>query len=94
MPIAVYVLGLSLFTMGISEFLIAGVPPRISSDLQVSPPTAGTLISAFAIGVLVGVPPLAVLTPRWRQRTTLLASQTVFVAAPTYGNGESVSCPR
>ncbi|WP_232667680.1 MFS transporter [Pseudonocardia sp. TRM90224] len=85
MPAAVYLLGLSLFAIGSSEFLIAGVLPLVAGDLGVSLPTAGTLISAFAIGVVVGAPPLALLTLRWSRRTTLVASQLVYVAATIFG---------
>ncbi|CDH33740.1 Cmx/CmrA family chloramphenicol efflux MFS transporter [Xenorhabdus bovienii] len=84
-PIAVYLLGLSLFAMGSSEFLIAGVLPKIAEDLQVSLPSAGMLISAFAVGVLFGAPPLAIATLRWPRRATLLVSQVLFVAATAIG---------
>ncbi|CDH02996.1 Cmx/CmrA family chloramphenicol efflux MFS transporter [Xenorhabdus bovienii] len=84
-PIAVYLLGLSLFAMGSSEFLIAGVLPKIAEDLQVSLPSAGMLISAFAVGVLFGAPSLAVATLRWPRRATLLLSQALFVAATAIG---------
>ncbi|WP_338883349.1 MULTISPECIES: Cmx/CmrA family chloramphenicol efflux MFS transporter [Xenorhabdus] len=84
-PIAVYLLGLSLFAMGSAEFLISGVLPKIAEDLQVSLPSAGMLISAFAIGVLLGAPPLAVATLRWPKRATLLISQALFVAATAIG---------
>jgi DHA1 family chloramphenicol resistance protein-like MFS transporter len=85
MPIAVYLLGLSLFAMGSSEFLVAGVLPSISADLRISLPTTGTLISAYSVGVLVGAPPLAVLTLRWPRRTTLVVSQAVFVVSVAVG---------
>ncbi|WP_406630707.1 Cmx/CmrA family chloramphenicol efflux MFS transporter [Amycolatopsis sp. WGS_07] len=85
LPAAVYLLGLSLFAMGSSEFLISGVLPGIASDLRVSLPSAGALISAFAVGVLAGAPPLAVLTLHWPRRATLLASQALFVAAIALG---------
>ncbi|MDX7986775.1 MFS transporter [Xenorhabdus sp. 12] len=84
-PISVYLLGLSLFAMGSSEFLIAGVLPKIAVDLQVSLPSAGMLISAFAVGVLFGAPPLAIATLRWPRRSTLLISQALFVIATAIG---------
>ncbi|WP_323854632.1 MFS transporter [Xenorhabdus koppenhoeferi] len=85
LPFAVYLLGLSLFAMGSSEFLIAGVLPKIAEDLQVSLPSAGMLISAFAVGVLFGAPLLAMATLRWPRRATLLVSQVLFVAATAIG---------
>ncbi|WP_340615354.1 Cmx/CmrA family chloramphenicol efflux MFS transporter [Xenorhabdus entomophaga] len=84
-PIAVYLLGFSLFAMGSSEFLISGVLPKIAEDLQISLPSAGMLISAFAVGVFLGAPPLAVVTLRWPRRATLLVSQALFVAATAIG---------
>lgn len=80
-PSAVYLLALSLFAMGSAEFLMGGILPMIASDLQISLPMAGTLISAFAVGALIGAPPFAILAMRWPQRATLLASQAAFIAA-------------
>lgn len=84
-PLAVPMLGLSLFAMGSSEFLIAGVLPQIAADLQVSLPRAGTLISGFALGVVLGAPALAVVTVAWSARRALLISQALFVAALATG---------
>ncbi len=81
MPPAVYLLALSLFGMGSAEFLMGGILPMIAADLQITLPMAGTLISAFAIGALIGGPPFAILTLHWPKRTTLVASQVAFVAA-------------
>jgi DHA1 family chloramphenicol resistance protein-like MFS transporter len=85
MPLPVYVLGLSLFAMGSAEFLMAGVLPQMASDLHISLPTAGTLISAFAVGVMLGAPPLAALTLRLPRRVALVTSQALFVASIAVG---------
>jgi DHA1 family chloramphenicol resistance protein-like MFS transporter len=85
MPFAVYLLGLCIFAQGTSEFLLSGLLPTIAADLRISLPVAGTLVSAFALGMLVGAPTLAVLTLRWPRRTTLLACQAVFVVAHVLG---------
>lgn len=92
MPLAVYVLALGIFTQGTSEFMLSGLLPGMAEDLGVSVPDAGLLISAFAIGMVVGAPLLAVATLRWPRRTALVALQAVFVAghvvgavAPGYG---------
>jgi len=69
MPLAVIVLGLGLFAQGTSELMLAGLLEPISRDLGVSIPDAGLLISAFAIGMLIGAPLLAVLTLRLPCRT-------------------------
>ncbi|WP_039946912.1 Cmx/CmrA family chloramphenicol efflux MFS transporter [Streptomyces sp. NRRL S-118] len=92
MPLAVYVLGLSVFALGTSEFMLSGLLPPIADDMNVSIPRAGLLISAFAIGMVVGAPLLAVATLRLPRRTTLITLITVFGAgqvagalAPSYG---------
>lgn len=66
MPLAVYILGLSVFALGTSEFMLSGLLPPIADDMNVSIPQAGLLISAFAIGMVVGAPLLAVATLRCR----------------------------
>lgn len=78
MPIAVYVLGLSIFAQGTSELMLAGLMPELSADLRVSIPAAGLLISAFAVGMLVGAPVLAVVTLTWSRRTALLLFLGIF----------------
>ncbi|MFE6038154.1 Cmx/CmrA family chloramphenicol efflux MFS transporter [Streptomyces sp. NPDC056452] len=91
MPLAVYILGLSVFALGTSEFMLSGLLPPIADDMDVSIPQAGLLISAFAIGMVVGAPLLAVATLRLPRRTTLIALIAVFglgqiagALAPTY----------
>ncbi|MCI3226369.1 Cmx/CmrA family chloramphenicol efflux MFS transporter [Streptomyces sp. NP-1717] len=78
MPLAVYILGLSVFALGTSEFMLSGLLPPIADDMDVSIPQAGLLISAFAIGMVVGAPLLAVATLRLPRRTTLIALISVF----------------
>ncbi|MGP8299400.1 Cmx/CmrA family chloramphenicol efflux MFS transporter [Streptomyces inhibens] len=92
MPLAVYLLGLAIFAQGTSEFMLSGLLPDLATDLAVSIPDAGLLISAFAIGMVIGAPMLAVATLRVPRRTALIAFQLVFVAghvvgalAPGYG---------
>ncbi|WP_433679483.1 Cmx/CmrA family chloramphenicol efflux MFS transporter [Nocardia sp. CA-119907] len=81
MPFAVYILGLSIFAQGTSELMLSGLLTDMAADLGVSIPRAGLLISAFALGMLVGAPVLAVVTLRWSRRTALLAFLGVFIAA-------------
>lgn len=85
LPLGVYLLGFSLFAMGSAEFLVAGVLPAIADDFRIPLSSAGAVISAFAIGVVIGGPPLAVLTLRWPRRTTLVAMQAVFAASVAIG---------
>ncbi|GAA0238348.1 MFS transporter [Actinomadura nitritigenes] len=85
MPPAVYVLGLAIFAQGTSEMMLAGLLPQMAADLGVSVPDAGLLISAFAAGMLVGAPVLAVLTLRWPHRRALLAFLGVFAVMHAAG---------
>lgn len=78
MPLAVCVLGLSVFALGTSEFMITGLLPGMAADLDVGIPEAGLLISAFAIGMVVGAPLLAIATLRVPRRATLMALLGVF----------------
>ncbi|QBS44123.1 Cmx/CmrA family chloramphenicol efflux MFS transporter [Nocardia sp. CS682] len=85
MPFAVYILGLSIFAQGTSELMLSGLLTELSADLGVTIPQAGLLISAFALGMLVGAPVLAVATLRLPQRSALLAFLAVFVGAHVVG---------
>ncbi|MFC4947759.1 Cmx/CmrA family chloramphenicol efflux MFS transporter [Pseudonocardia sp. GCM10023141] len=85
MPLAIYVLGLAIFAQGTSELMLAGLLPQLAADLGVSIPDAGLLISAFAIGMLVGAPVLAVLTLRVPRRTAMLVFLAIFVGTHVAG---------
>ncbi|WPB95934.1 Cmx/CmrA family chloramphenicol efflux MFS transporter [Streptomyces malaysiensis] len=80
MPFVIYVLGLGIFAQGTSEFMLSGLLPDISRDLGVSLSSAGLLVSAFAIGMLVGAPLLAMATLKLPRRATLVGFQATFVA--------------
>ncbi|MET7637331.1 Cmx/CmrA family chloramphenicol efflux MFS transporter [Streptomyces sp. NPDC005438] len=91
MPLAVHILSLSVFALGTSEFMLTGLLQPISRDLDVTIPQAGLLVSAFAVGMVVGAPVLAAATLRLPRRTTLVALLAVFglgqvagALAPTY----------
>lgn len=78
LPLGVYALTLTIFCLGTSEFMIAGLLPQMAADLHTSIPAVGNLITAFAIGMLVGAPVMTLLTLRLPRRVTLLAASTVF----------------
>ena len=84
-PRVVPVLALSIFALGTSEFLIAGLLPAMAADLDVGIQQIGYLISAFAVGMIVGAPAMAVLTLRLPRRTTLVAMLLVVIAAHLAG---------
>ena len=68
------------FGIGTGEFGIMGLLPDVAGDIGVSIPLAGHVISAYALGVVVGAPVIAVLAARLPRRTLLLALMTAFAA--------------
>ncbi|MGB3069135.1 MAG: MFS transporter [Ottowia sp.] len=86
---ALLALGMGGFSIGTGEFVIMGLLPDAADDLAVSIPTAGHLISAYALGVVVGAPILAVLSAKM-QRGTLLMALMLFYAL---GNFASAIAP-
>ncbi|QHJ12663.1 Inner membrane transport protein YdhP [Paraglaciecola mesophila] len=91
MPLALWALTLSAFAIGTTEFVIVGLVPTIAQDLSVSLPSAGLLVSLYALGVAIGAPVLTALTGRWNRKVVLLALMSLFIAgnilawlAPSY----------
>lgn len=85
LPPAVYVIALGIFCLGTSEFMIAGLLLDLSTDLGVSIPDAGMLITAFALGMMIGAPILTLATLRLPRKATLLAAVAVFAVAHVIG---------
>ncbi|MFH9294219.1 Cmx/CmrA family chloramphenicol efflux MFS transporter [Streptomyces sp. NPDC017520] len=85
MPFAVYVLGLAVFAQGTSEFMLSGLVSGIAADLDVSLSAAGLLTSAFAVGMVVGAPLMALAGRAWPRRRALLLFLAVFVAVHVVG---------
>lgn len=82
-------LALGGFGIGTTEFVAMGLLPEMASGLNISEPTAGHVISAYALGVVVGAPLIAALTARVQRKHLLLA----LMAAFTVGNAASVFAP-
>lgn len=82
MPLALLALTISAFAIGTTEFVIVGLIPTIASDLQVSLPSAGLLVSLYALSVAIGAPLLTALTGRVPRKTLLAALMALF----TVGN--------
>ena len=80
MPLAILALTLSAFAIGTTEFVIVGLIPTMAQDLNVSLPSAGLLVSLYALGVAVGAPVLTALTGNWKRKHVLLAVMALFVA--------------
>ncbi|WP_424215946.1 Cmx/CmrA family chloramphenicol efflux MFS transporter (plasmid) [Streptomyces sp. BI20] len=85
MPLPLYLLAVAVFAMGTSEFMLAGLVPDIASDLDVTVGSAGTLTSAFAIGMVVGAPLVAALARDRSGRSGLLGFVLVFLVAHVVG---------
>lgn len=82
MPIALFALTISAFAIGTTEFVIVGLIPTIANDLGVSLPSAGLLVSLYALGVAIGAPVLTALTGKWNRKYLLLSLMSLF----TLGN--------
>lgn len=79
MPLALWALTLSAFAIGTSEFVIVGLVPTIANDLNVSLPSAGLLVSLYALGVAIGAPVLTALTGRWNRKAVLIILMAFFI---------------
>lgn len=80
MPLALWALTLSAFAIGTTEFVIVGLIPTIAASLGVSVPSAGLLVSLYALGVAIGAPVLTALTGRMHRKHLLLALMALFTA--------------
>ena len=87
--LAILALALGGFAIGVTEFAAMGLLRSIADDFGISEPQAGHVISAYALGVVVGAPLLTVWTSRWRRRTLLIALMALF----TVGNVAAAFAP-
>ncbi|OXJ08760.1 MFS transporter [Burkholderia sp. AU6039] len=79
MPLPILALALSAFAIGTTEFVIMGILPDVAQSLSVSIPSAGLLVSGYALGVAVGAPLLAILTSRMPRKWALLLLMGIFI---------------
>ncbi|WP_405912119.1 MFS transporter [Streptomyces sp. NBC_00963] len=89
MPLALLALAISAFGIGTTEFVMMGLLPNVADDLGTSVPTAGYLVSAYAIGVVVGAPLLTAIGSRIPRKRMLLLLMALF----TVGNLASAFAP-
>ena len=82
MPLALFALTLSAFAIGTTEFVIVGLLPTIASQLQVTLPSAGLLVSLYALGVAIGAPLLTAVTGKLPRKGLLVGLLALF----TLGN--------
>lgn len=77
MPARTYLLAGGAFAVGTSAYVVSGVLPSVSADLNISLSAAGQLATAFALSYAVGAPVLASLTGSWDRRALLFAALLV-----------------
>lgn len=82
MPLALLALTISAFAIGTTEFVLVGLIPTIAEQLAISVPSAGLLVSIYALGVAIGAPVLTALTGKLARKKLLIALMVLF----TIGN--------
>nr|WP_235678083.1 MFS transporter [Mycolicibacterium sarraceniae] len=89
--LGILALALGGFGIGTNEFVSMGLLPEIAGDLYISEPTAGHVISAYALGVVVGAPVIAAVTAKFNRKIVLMCLMALFaignvvtVFAPNY----------
>ncbi|MBK4773123.1 MAG: MFS transporter, partial [Pantoea sp. Morm] len=82
MPLALWALTISAFAIGTTEFVIVGLIPTIAEQLNITLPSAGMLVSIYALGVAVGAPVLTALTGKVPRKPLLIGFMVLF----TLGN--------
>jgi DHA1 family inner membrane transport protein len=77
--LALAALFLGMFVIGSTELLVVGVLDLIAADLRVSIPAAGSLVTAYALGLAIGGPILTAATIKLNKRTVLVGALVLFV---------------
>ncbi|MBA4862952.1 MFS transporter [Streptomyces sp. PSKA54] len=92
MPLALLALAIGAFGIGTTEFVIMGLLPEVASDFGVSIPTAGLLVTGYALGVVIGAPLMTVLGTKITRKRMLMLLMGLFIAgnllsalAPAFG---------
>lgn len=85
MPLALWALTLSAFAIGTTEFVIVGLLPVIAADLAVSLPSAGLLVSLYALGVAIGAPVLTALSSKMPRKALLIGLMALFTVGNLLG---------
>jgi MFS transporter, DHA1 family, inner membrane transport protein len=80
MPLPLIALFIAAFAFGTTEFVIAGVLPQVAAGLNVTVPTAGYLVSGYALGIAVGGPLLTLATAKLSRKVLLLGLLVAFCA--------------
>ncbi|GAB2713158.1 MULTISPECIES: MFS transporter [Comamonas] len=75
-----FALAIGAFAIGTTEFAPMGLLPVIAQGVDVSIPTAGMLVSAYAVGVMLGAPVMTLLFSRFGRRAALVTLMLIFTA--------------
>ncbi|MFD9812576.1 MFS transporter, partial [Streptomyces sp. NPDC059080] len=79
MPLALLALAIGAFGIGTTEFVIMGLLPQVGADLGVSVPTAGFLVTGYALGVVIGAPLMTVLGTKISRKNMLMLLMGLFI---------------
>jgi DHA1 family inner membrane transport protein len=79
LSLPLFALFIAAFAFGTTEFVIAGVLPQVAEGLDISVPTAGYLVSGYALGIAIGGPLLTIATARLSRKTLLIGILVAFV---------------
>ncbi|RWO98864.1 MAG: MFS transporter [Mesorhizobium sp.] len=79
MPLPILALAIASFCIGTTEFVIMGLLPEVAADLGVSIPSAGLLVTGYALGVVFGAPVIAVATAHMPRKPVLIGLAMLFV---------------
>jgi DHA1 family inner membrane transport protein len=78
-PLSLFILALSAFAIGTTEFVIMGLLPEVATDLGVSIPGAGWLVTGYALGVAIGAPFMAMATAKLPRKAALVTLMGIFI---------------
>ncbi|WP_417826374.1 MFS transporter [Thalassospira povalilytica] len=89
MPLALFALTIAAYAIGTTEFVVVGLLPTVASDLDVTLPMAGLIVSVYALGVTFGAPVLTALTGCMNRKSLMLGLMGLFII----GNGVAALSP-
>lgn len=78
-PIAIWMLAIGAFAIGMTEFVIMGLLPNIARDFHVTVSQAGQLITGYALGVAIGGPILVMITIKLNRKFLLMLLMAIFI---------------
>ncbi|WP_328967866.1 MFS transporter [Streptomyces sp. NBC_00239] len=80
MPLALLALAIGAFGIGTTEFVIMGLLPEVAAEFGVTVPTAGLLVTGYALGVVLGAPLMTALGTKISRKRMLMLLMALFIA--------------